>query len=77
MTTIWDDLSRIGASARTSRLDTLIKQARVENEILQIANARYEYVRRLSPRAFSELWQANLRGEGAFDDLVDWGIKNE
>lgn len=32
---------------------------------------RYETVRRLNPRQFTELWQANLRGEGTFDDLVD------
>lgn len=42
-----------------------------ENEILKIAHARYEYVRCLSPQAFAELWQTNLRGDGAFDDLVD------
>ena len=38
---------------------------------LQRSHARYEYVRRISPRAFTELYKANLNGDGAFDDLVD------
>jgi hypothetical protein len=41
---------------------------------LQRAHARYEYLRRLNPRQFSELWQANLDGKGTFDELVDQRI---
>jgi hypothetical protein len=39
-----------------------------------LAHARYEYVRKLSPRQFTELWTRNINGEGAFDDLVDAAI---
>lgn len=42
---------------------------------LQLYHARYEYVRRLNTRQFAELYQRNIRGEGAFDDLVDRLIK--
>ena len=42
-----------------------------ENERLKIAHARYECVRRLSPRSFAELYEANIRGDDTFDDLVD------
>ena len=35
------------------------------------AAQRYEKVRCLNPRQFKELWDRNIRGEGAFDDLVD------
>lgn len=35
---------------------------------------RYEHVRRLNPRQFTELFDRSLRGEGAFDDLVDAAI---
>lgn len=35
------------------------------------AAARYEYVRKLNPRQFTELYIRNLNGQGAFDDLVD------
>ena len=42
-----------------------------ENEILKIAHARYEYLRRLNPRQFMELYKANNSGEGTFDELID------
>jgi len=32
---------------------------------------RYEKLRRLGPRAYTDLCQANLRGRESFDDLVD------
>lgn len=32
---------------------------------------RYEKLRKLTPRAFTELWQRNLNGDVRFDDLVD------
>ncbi len=54
-----------------------IRKLRAENEALKIAHARYECVRCLSPRSFTELWNANLSGGGAFDDLVDKLIKNQ
>lgn len=37
--------------------------------------ARYAYVRCLGPRAFHSLWEANLRGDVAFDELVDRAIE--
>lgn len=48
-----------------------------EVERLQRSHARYQYLRRLSPRGFAQLWTANLNGEGAFDELVDRGIDEE
>lgn len=37
-----------------------------------ILNAeRYEKLRKLNPRQFTELYERNIRGEGRFDDLVD------
>jgi predicted RNase H-like nuclease (RuvC/YqgF family) len=47
------------------------KRALEENERLQRSHDRYEYLRRLNPRQFSELCQSNIRGDGTFDDLVD------
>ena len=32
---------------------------------------RYRHVRRLSPRAFTEIHMRNIEGEGLFDDLID------
>ena len=58
-------------------IDDLVVAAqklRAENESLKIAHARYEYVRRLSPRAFAELWQAHINGNQKYDDMVDWKI---
>lgn len=40
-------------------------------EANRLAHDRYEYLRRLNPRQFQELYQRNINGEGAFDDLVD------
>lgn len=55
-----------------------IQKIRAENENLKIAHARYECVRRLSPRSFDELWKANvMQNEGTFDELVDKLIKGE
>lgn len=50
---------------------------------LQRSHDRYEYLRRLNPRQFADLYRANIRGEGAFDgvrladDLVDKRITEE
>lgn len=65
---------------KTFEINVLVPEnraLRAENEALKLAHARYECVRRLSPRAFTELWNANLSGGGAFDDLVDRLIKNQ
>ena len=42
-----------------------------EIERLLLIEKRYEKVRRMNPRQFSNLVLLNSRGEGAFDDLVD------
>lgn len=63
---------------KTREINVLVPEnraLRAENESLKLAHARYEYVRCLSPSSFKELWKANIRGEGAFDDLVDKLIK--
>lgn len=44
---------------------------------LQRSHDRYEHLRKLNPRQFADLYRANLRGEGAFDDLVDRRIEIE
>lgn len=38
---------------------------------------RYAFVRKLGPAAFLALWEANVRGGGSFDALVDAGIAAE
>ena len=40
-------------------------------EVTAIGNARYEYIRTLNPRKFSELYNEALMGVYQFDDLVD------
>ena len=78
LTPSWsDDAEGKMQAAANAIFDLLaeVKHLRAANEILKIAHARYEYVRRLSPRAFADLYQANINGEGAFDDLVDQWIK--
>ena len=41
------------------------------NEELAIGFLRYEALRLLNARQYAELCKRNLRGEHAFDDLVD------
>lgn len=36
---------------------------------------RYEYIRKLNPHKFANLWRKNINGEGLFNDLVDAAIK--
>lgn len=42
--------------------------------LLRRGYARYEFVRTLSAREFSELFNRSISGEGQFDDLVDEAI---
>lgn len=44
---------------------------------LQLANARYEYVRKLSPVKFADLYLRNIQGHGTFDDLVDQAVEEQ
>lgn len=37
----------------------------------RIRAKRYEFVRTLNPRQFTELWTRNINDQGFFDDLVD------
>lgn len=46
-------------------------RARAELEELVKASERFEKVRKLNPRQFSELYRKNIAGEARFDDLVD------
>ena len=41
----------------------------------RLAERRYEFVRKLNPRSFAELYERNIRGEGQFDYLVDNAMK--
>jgi hypothetical protein len=45
-----------------------------ERDALLVGDARYEYLRRLTPRQFAELHERNIKGEGRFDELVDGAI---
>lgn len=38
---------------------------------------RYEFIRKLNPMCFAELYQRNINGEGAFDDLIDAEMARE
>ena len=40
-------------------------------EELEVWRDRYETLRKINPRAFSDLFVENLRGEKPFDQLVD------
>ncbi len=40
------------------------------DDVLKAAE-RYEKIRKLSPREFSDLWMKNVMGGDFFDDLVD------
>ena len=42
-------------------------------EDLAIGYLRYEAVRRMNPRTFSEIWRQSLRGI-SFDDIVDGAL---
>lgn len=44
-------------------------------EEIAIGYDRYEYIRTLNVTQFKELYEANIRGDGAFDELVDRGRK--
>lgn len=49
----------------------LVPSLQAEIESLRKGAARYEAVRKLDPRQFTELWTAGLRGDRLFDDGVD------
>lgn len=38
-------------------------------------HARYEALRCLNPREYTDMWRRNLAGEGRFDELVDELVK--
>lgn len=38
---------------------------------------RYAHVRKMNPDQFNNIWELNLAGKGAFDDLVDADIARE
>ena len=42
-----------------------------ERDELLVAARRYETVRKLNPRQFSELYERNITSGQSFDDLVD------
>jgi len=53
------------------QLEIELNQANEKIAELQKAHKRYEKVRRLTPSAFSDLWNENLHTGTAFDVLVD------
>jgi multidrug resistance efflux pump len=68
----------VAASNRIEELEMTVSELRaLDNEAQHGADeltrsaARYEKVRRMNVHEFKELYDRNLRGEGAFDELVD------
>jgi len=61
-----DDVVRLA-----NQLEIELNQASEKIAELQKAHERYEKVRRLTPSAFSDLWNENLHTGTAFDVLVD------
>lgn len=49
---------------------TLAAEVRRLSE-MEKSHKRYEYVRRLNPRQFTDLWEAHLKSDKLFDDMVD------
>lgn len=43
----------------------------------QLANARYEHVRKLNPHQFANLYLQNISGGGTFNELVDRAIAEQ
>lgn len=48
-----------------------LKMINTEAERLMRVESRYEKIRKLTPRAFADLYERNLHGMGNFDGLVD------
>lgn len=48
-----------------------IAELRAKVESLAADAGRYKEVRTWSPRKFTDVWELNIAGKGAFDDLVD------
>lgn len=58
--------------------ECLMKDAKAALAAIKAAQEdaeRYRHVRRLSPRAFTEIHMRNIAGEGLFDDLIDQDIE--
>ncbi|MFZ4437651.1 MAG: hypothetical protein ACOYOS_04430 [Syntrophales bacterium] len=52
-------------------LEAADKRLKTENMKLIKGNDRYEKLRRINPKDFSDLWLRSLEGDETFDELVD------
>jgi hypothetical protein len=68
---IIDQVKYMAQVAKRQDMRNVLAAAADEIERLQISDDRYEFIRTLTPVAFSELWMSNVQGDGNFDDLVD------
>jgi hypothetical protein len=48
-----------------------------EYEEMKLGNARYEFVRTLSPQQFAKLWERGMREDIRWDDLIDLERRNQ
>ena len=55
--------------------DAVINELESQLNGAQKSHARYEYMRKLTPRLFNVFWVKNLHGYAPFDDLIDAAIK--
>ena len=56
---------------KAEELEAEGKRLKTENMKLIKGNDRYEKLRRINPKDFSELWLRSLEGDETFDELVD------
>lgn len=66
---VTDELPRMAR-----RMEVELRKANEKIAELQKSHERYEKLRRLTPREFSDLWNENLHPGVSFDVLVD-GLK--
>lgn len=69
------DLELLAADTDTNtQYELLNASARAMREAA-LGHARYEALRCLNPREYTEMWRCNLAGGRRFDDMVDELVK--
>lgn len=64
----------VAIQERLQALHKQVEDLKSKVEALQPSADRYAQVRRMNPRQFAEIYQANLAGKGPFDVLVDKSV---
>lgn len=57
--------------ARIRSLQAQLAEYQGRTEYMRVGYARYEHVRKMTARQFSDLYGKNLAGVASFDDLID------